>query len=185
MILAAGASRRLGKPKQLVRLHAETLLERALQTAVDAGCSPVIVVLGASSEMIRARSTLTSAEIVLNPEWEEGMASSIRAGIRVLPATIEAVLLLTCDQPLVTARHLRRLASEAPAEPVASAYAGKHGVPAYFPASTFVELLQLSGDQGARRLLAAARALDLPGGELDVDTPESLIEARAATGERT
>ena len=185
VILAAGASRRLGKPKQLVRLERETLLERAVRVAAEAGCSPILVVLGASSEAILAQSALQPAKIVLNPEWEEGMASSIRAGLRALPPEIQAALLLTCDQPTVTAEHLRRLASEAPTEPVASRYADRHGVPAYFPATTFPELLQLSGDQGARRLLAAARAIDLPGGELDVDTPASLAHARAMTGERT
>ena len=185
VILAAGASRRLGEPKQLVRLGGETLLEHAVGVTVEAGCSPVIVVLGASFEAILAQSALTSAQTVLNLEWEEGMASSIRAGIRALPGGTSAALLLTCDQPAVTAGHLRRLAAEDPGEPVASAYAGRHGVPAYFPATAFAELLQLAGDQGARRLLAAARALDLPGGEMDVDTPESLRSARAMTGERT
>ncbi len=185
VILAAGASRRLGEPKQLVQFMQETLLERAVRVAVEAGCRPVVVVLGASSEAILAHSALAPAKIVLNPEWEEGMASSIRAGIRGLPPAIEAALLLTCDQPAVTAGHLRRLAAEAPGEPVASAYAGRQGVPAYFPAAAFAELLQLSGDQGARRLLAAARARTLPGGEIDVDTPESLRQARAMTVERT
>lgn len=185
VILAAGASRRLGEPKQLVRLEEETLLERAVRVAAQAGCSPILVVLGASSETILAQIAFLPAEIVLNPEWEEGMASSLRAGIHALPAQTRGVLLLTCDQPTVTAAHLQRLASNAPTEPVASRYADKHGVPAYFPATTFAELLQLSGDQGARRLLAAARAIDLPGGEIDVDTPESLRRARAIFDERT
>lgn len=185
IILAAGASRRLGEPKQLVRLEQETLLERTIRVAVQAGCSPILVVLGASSARILAESLLTPAQIVLNPAWPEGMASSIRAGIAALPPTIRAALLLTCDQPAVTTEHLRRLASQAPGQPVASSYADRRGVPAYFPAETFAELLQLSGDQGARRLLASARALHLPGGEVDVDTPESLIQARAMTAERT
>ncbi len=113
------------------------------------------------------------------------MASSIRAGIRALSSKIQAVLLLTCDQPTVTAAHLQCLAADASTEPVASRYAGRLGVPAYFPANTFAELLQLSGDQGARHLLAAARAIHLPGGEIDVDTPESLSRARAISNERT
>ncbi len=185
VILAAGASRRLGEPKQLVRLDRETLLERAVRVAVEAGCSPILVVLGAASEQILAQSSLAPAQVVLNPEWEEGMASSVRAGIRALPPQTEAALLLTCDQPTVTAQHLQRLATGALLEPVASRYAGRHGVPAYLPANTFAELLQLSGDQGARHLLAAARAIDLPGGEIDVDTPESLRSARAINEERT
>ena len=156
-----------------------------MRVAAQGGCSPILVVLGASSEAILAQSSLAPAEVVLNPDWEEGMASSIRVGIRALSPNIEAALLLTCDQPTVTTAHLRRLSSEASMEPVASRYAGRHGVPAYFPANTFAELLQLSGDQGARHLLAAARAIDLPGGEIDVDTPESLGRARAIGKERT
>ena len=185
VILAAGASRRLGEPKQLVRLDRETLLERVVRVAAEAGCSPILVVLGASSEAILAQSRLDPAKVLLNPEWEEGMASSIRAGLHALSPEVHAALLLTCDQPTVTAEHLRRLAFGTPTEPVASRYAGRHGVPAYFPASTFAELLHLSGDQGARLLLAAARAIDLPGGEIDVDTPTSLAQAQAMTGERT
>ncbi len=185
VILAAGASRRLREPKQLVRLHRETLLERTVRVAAEAGCSPILVVLGASSEVILAQSALTPAEIVLNPEWEEGMASSVRVGIHALPPQTQAALLLTCDQPMVTAEHLQRLASAASPDPVASRYAGRHGVPAYFARNSFAELLQLSGDQGARHLLAAARAIDLPGGDIDVDTPESLRRARAIAEERT
>ncbi len=185
IVLAAGASRRLGRPKQLVRLGGETLLERAVRVAVEAGCRPVIVVLGASYTAILAESMLAPAQIVENFSWEEGMASSIRVGLEALPSETKAAILLTCDQPAVTAKHLRALAAEAPGEPVASAYAGRHGVPAYFPVSDFKELLQLRGDQGARRLLAAARALPLPGGEIDVDTPESLRDARAMTTDKT
>ncbi len=185
VILAAGASRRLGEPKQLVRLGGETLLERSVRIAFEAGCHPVIVVLGASSAAILSQSVLGPAQVVLNPIWEEGMASSIRVGVEALPPETGAVILLACDQPAVTAGHLGRLASEAPGEPVASAYAGRHGVPAYFPVSNFKELLQLRGDQGARHLLAAARTLPLPGGEIDVDTPESLGDARAMTTDET
>lgn len=185
IILAAGASRRLGEPKQLVRLSGETLLQRAVRVAAEAGCDPILVILGAASEAILAHAALPPAQVVLNPAWEEGMASSLRAGLDALPPGTEAALVMTCDQPAVTPEHLRRLAAEAPGEPVASAYAGRRGVPAYFPSATFAELLTLSGDQGARRLLAAARALDLPGGEVDVDTPESLRIAQAMAGERT
>ena len=129
IILAAGASRRLGQPKQLVRLGEETLLERAIRVAAEAGCAPVIVVLGASSAQILAQSSLAPAIIVLNSAWEEGMASSIRLGIGSLAPGTTAALLMTCDQPAVTAAHLRRLALEAPEEPVASAYSERRGVP--------------------------------------------------------
>ncbi len=85
---------------------------------------------------------------------------------------------MTCDQPFCTAAHLKALASRAPQAVTASAYAGRKGVPAYFPAHTFQELLTLRGDEGARGLLRQAEAIDLPGGELDVDTPEALATLR-------
>jgi CTP:molybdopterin cytidylyltransferase MocA len=103
------------------------------------------------------------------------MASSLRAGIAAAREAAGAVV-LACDQPAITAGHLRELARGAD-EIVASAYAGRKGVPAYFPASAFPELLKLRGDAGARELLQTARAVELPGGELDVDTVEDLERA--------
>jgi molybdenum cofactor cytidylyltransferase len=175
IVLAAGASTRLGEPKQLVELGSETLLERAVRTARDAGCAPIVVVLGANSEQILERSNLGDAVVVLNETWDEGMASSIRVGIGAV-AGADSVLLMTCDQPAATADHLRKLTASS--EITASAYAARRGVPAYFPASTFPALMQLRGDAGARELLRDATAIELPGGELDVDTLPDLVQAR-------
>ena len=177
VILAAGASSRLGEAKQLVRLHGETLLDRAIACAHAAGCAPVVVVLGARAAEIAAGCRLTDAQTIVNPNWEEGMASSIRTGIETLPAGTEGTLLLTCDQPAVTSAHLGRLLGGG-ADPVASRYAGRNGIPAYFPASWFARLLQLEGDRGARDLLRTAKAIVLEAGEIDVDTPAALESAR-------
>jgi molybdenum cofactor cytidylyltransferase len=180
VVLAAGASTRLGEPKQLATLGGEPLLERAVRVAREAGCSPVIVVLGSSAAEIRAACTLRGVHVIVNEAWPEGMASSIRAGVRAtIAAQPEAgggVLLLTCDQPAVTASHLRALMASG--ELTASQYAGRLGVPAYLPAAMLGALLELEGDAGARGLLREARAVALPGGELDVDTPGTLAEAR-------
>ncbi len=184
ILLAAGASTRLGQPKQLVTLNGETLLARAVRIAHEAGCSPILVVLGAEAEHIRAACPLPNAIIVLNQQWPEGMASSIRVGIEALRGiapqeaadTLHGVLLMTCDQPAVTPDHLRALGASG--DITASAYAGRRGVPAYFPASSFAALSQLTGDSGARELLRASRAIPLPLGELDIDTPEALAEAQ-------
>jgi CTP:molybdopterin cytidylyltransferase MocA len=179
VVLAAGASTRLGEPKQLIVINGETLLERAVRTAHEAGCAPVVVVLGANAEQIREQCDLGDAVAVVNEAWEEGMASSIRVGVGALEGADGAVL-MTCDQPAVTADHLRTL--KEPGEVTASAYAGRSGVPAYFPASSFPQLMQLRGDAGARELLRSAAVVELSGGELDVDTDRELARARELFG---
>ena len=148
IVLAAGASRRLGQPKQLLKLDGETLVERAVRLANEAGAAPVIAVLGAHYQAIRAAVALEGAIHILNDEWEQGIASSIRAGIDALDAIAReasGVLILSCDQPRLTAGHLRALIQEFTVhnEPtiVASAYAGVHGVPAVFPREAFGNLL--------------------------------------------
>jgi molybdenum cofactor cytidylyltransferase len=167
VVLAAGGSTRLGEPKQLVIVGGETLVERAVRAARDAGCEPVVVVLGAEEERIRERCNLAGAVVLVNEAWEEGMASSIRVGVGASGGA-DGVLLMTCDQPAVTAAHL--LAVMAAGEVTASAYAGRRGVPAFFPAAIFPALLELRGDVGARELLLGAATVDLVGGDLDVDT---------------
>jgi molybdenum cofactor cytidylyltransferase len=179
VILAAGASTRLGQPKQLVTLAGERLLERAVRTAREAGCAPVVVVLGASSEAILASCNLNGCAIVMNPDWREGMASSVRWGIREAAQSCDAAIVMTCDQPAVTADHLRLLMELCSDTPVASCYSGRRGVPACFPARSLGELELLRGDEGARHLLESALTIDLAGGELDIDTPLVLESARS------
>jgi len=176
VILAAGASRRLGEPKQMVVFGGERLLDRAVRIADEAGCEPVIVVLGAWAEDIQANCRLDGAKIVRNEAWEEGMASSVRIGVQAAPAHVEGLVLMTCDQPAVSAEYLRRLIGGG--ETVGSLYQQRVGVPAFFPASQWGGLLGLRGDEGARKLLQVAAAIELPGGELDIDTVESLAAAR-------
>jgi molybdenum cofactor cytidylyltransferase len=179
IVLAAGASKRLGEPKQLVRLGRETLLGRAVRMAREAGCSPVVVVLGASARVIQAGCELGDAVVVVNEDWTEGMGSSVRVGVRAL-TDVDGCVVLTCDMPAVTAAHLRELMASG--EVTASAYAGRRGVPAYFPAGSFASLMKLRGDAGARELLRAAQSVELAGGELDVDMPTDLESARHRFG---
>ena len=181
MVLAAGASSRLGEPKQLAVVGGERLLERAVRVAGEAGCSPVVVVLGARAREIEQACGLGAARVMRNADWEEGMASSIRLGVAALAGAVDALVVMGCDQPAVTAAHLRALMADGDSV-TASAYAGRRGVPACFAADCFQELLALEGDKGARDLLHAARAVELPGGELDVDTVELLREARERYG---
>ena len=181
MILAAGASRRLGEPKQLVRLGEERLLERAVRVAAAAGCEPVIVVLGAHADQIETECSLEKAQVVINQDWREGMGSSLRAGIAAA-AGAERAIVMTCDQPATTAAHLVELMRRSSGEAVASGYDGRRGVPACFPSEMFAALMQLRGDAGARELVVSALIVNLPGGGMDVDTPEMLEEARRRFG---
>ena len=188
VILAAGSSSRLGQPKQLVEYQGETLLKRTIRSAQEAGARPVLVVLGANREQIEERVDFSGAMVVGNVDWAEGIASSIRAGVRTLmhevPGT-SGVLLVLCDQPRVTAEHLSRMLDAFVASGgnvVASLYAGKRGIPAIFPRQVFDELLALRGDKGARELLADPEwkviELEFDGGELDIDRPEDLPLSR-------
>jgi molybdenum cofactor cytidylyltransferase len=181
VILAAGASTRLGEPKQLITIHGETLLARATRIAVESGVDHVFVVLGANTAALKAHAQ--TATIVENPLWQQGMATSIRAGVQAA-AAYDAILLLTCDQPAVTSLHLVQLilAGEEGNRIAASAYAERTGVPAIFPQKYFSELIALTGDSGARHLLRAHKSevieVPLENGELDLDTPESLEAIR-------
>lgn len=185
IILAAGVSRRLGQPKQLVRVGGETLLERTIRVVREAGAQPVFVVLGAHRERIAAAVDFERVRTVENLEWEEGIASSIRAGVATVRQEIPhaaAMLLLVCDQPRLMAEHLRNLIAEqegfAEVAIVASEYAGIAGIPAIFPASEFARLMSLRGDIGAKSLLrnpcCSMRTVAFDGGEVDVDTTADL-----------
>jgi molybdenum cofactor cytidylyltransferase len=180
VILAAGASTRLGQPKQLITIYGETLLARTIRIARECGVDEVFVVLGANAEALQAQAQ--TATIFENPLWQQGMATSVCAGIAAASA-YDAALLLTCDQPTVTPFHLVLLMTQAEEKGIAaSAYAGRTGVPAIFPQKYFPELMALEGDSGARHLLRthAEDVVEVPleNGELDLDTPESLIAIR-------
>ncbi len=187
ILLAAGASTRLGQPKQLLRVPAfggETLLDHAVALARASGAAPIFVVLGAHAEEIILECELLDCILIRNETWVEGMASSLRVGIAAVleyaPAASGAMVLV-CDQPGLSAEHLVRLfdANKVDGNRIAaSRYAGRIGVPAIFPRGLFPALLELQGDQGARGLLqqpgAAVYAIDFSGGELDLDSPEDV-----------
>ncbi len=191
VVLAAGASSRLGQPKQLVTLDGELLLDRAIRIAHEAGAAPVFVVLGA--EFQRMLQVLEgnpfAPRILINKAWRGGMASSIALGATAAErAGVDDLLILSCDQPAVTPEHLRRLAVTSNREHVVASYYREHrGIPALFPEFAFHALQELTGDSGARELLqdAAVLTVALPGGEFDVDTPKHLEELRRLEAERS
>jgi molybdenum cofactor cytidylyltransferase len=145
-------------------------------------------VLGANCETIASTADLQNVQVVVNPNWEQGIATSIHAGLNALAKDVSSAMLLVCDQPLLTAQHLRALqttqSNSSEGAIISSAYAGIHGIPAIFPASQFSRLLALSGDQGARLILrnSDATVISIPfeGGEIDIDTPSDLTDSRWA-----
>lgn len=189
VVLAAGASRRLGRPKQNVVLGGETLLQRTVKLAADAGFAPIIVVVGEGAQYAE---NLTSPGVVIavNRDSDEGIASSIRCGIALAShRSIAGAVILACDQPALKSDHLHAL-TEDQHRLTGSAYGGATGVPAYFPVEFFPSLLQMRGDTGARSLLKTAHAIKAEELKLDIDTEQDLDLARAllespATGSRS
>jgi len=187
IVLAAGASRRLGQPKQLLIHEGEPLLQRAVRLTLEAGALPVFVVLGANSDAIHAAIDWKNSLQIFNEDWKKGIATSIHKGVGALQDNMPRIagsLLLTCDQPRLTAAHLHLLIESFTAKPeptiVASKYEGILGTPAVFPRSVFSELLKLQGDKGARALLVKPPCplISVPfhGGEVDIDEPGDLAE---------
>ncbi|MDO7853969.1 nucleotidyltransferase family protein [Hymenobacter sp. CA1UV-4] len=180
LLLAAGASTRMGQPKQLLPYRGRTLLRHAAETAVASGCAPIVLVTGALNEALTSEVTGLPIQTIHNPDWETGMASSIRAGLlAVQAAQPRAVLVMLSDQPHVTPELLQQLIQrqqQTQAPIVAAAYGDTLGVPAVFAETVFPELLMLQGQAGAGRLIAgycaAVERVDFPAGLLDVDTPE-------------
>ncbi len=180
IILAAGSSSRLGTPKQNLVFQGQTLLKRAIQNALNSACESVIVVLGANAEAVQTTLADQPVPVIYNPDWQEGMASSIRIGItelkKMAPNTTSAILML-CDQPFADAAIINQLIQKKSSNPkgiIASAYDGTIGSPALFHQSFFHELLQLTGNEGAKKLLLkyADDVITVPFllGAIDIDT---------------
>lgn len=183
LLLAAGGSSRLGRPKQLVEFEGKTLIRRAAEALFEAGCSPVCVILGA--EIDRSLQELEGLDlvVVINHSWNVGMGSSISLGVKSLIKSEippEAVLISLCDQPLVTAEKLRTLLDTycvTNAGVVAAEYNGVAGVPAMFSARSFLDLTALEGEKGAREIIRNAPdavTIPLPEAAIDVDGQKDL-----------
>jgi CTP:molybdopterin cytidylyltransferase MocA len=178
-VLAAGASRRLGRRKQLLPFEGGTLLGRIASRVCQTTCARVAVVLGAAADSIAPVLADIPVEIVRNDGWEEGIASSIRcatAWARGQDAT--ALLLSVADQPRLSVAHLDALLAgfAQHGSAIGSRYAGVLGVPAIFDRRWFPQLDALTGEHGARGVLAIAGAesIDWPDGAFDLDEPAHL-----------
>jgi molybdenum cofactor cytidylyltransferase len=190
VILAAGASSRMGSPKQLLLLDGQPLVVRAATAALDAGAWPVVVVLGAHAEKIRPVLARQPVLIVENSSWPEGMAASIRTGITTLTQfsrRLDAALVALCDQPAFTAAVIAQLLAAQHATGrsiVAARYATRHGAPALLLREHFPALAALTGEAGARDLLngspTSVAAVDLPALAHDLDTPADYAVFKSA-----
>jgi molybdenum cofactor cytidylyltransferase len=182
ILLAAGGSARMGRPKQLLSFGKTTLLRHAAETALASGLSPVVVVLGAEAESCRAELEGLPVAVARNEDWSRGMGDSLRAGVeeleRIAP-DIGAALVMLHDQPRISAAALRDLANLWSPEGctiAAAFYGGTSGVPAVFGRNHFAELKTLDGGGGAKGILARHDAdvakLELPEALDDIDSPE-------------
>lgn len=189
LVLAAGAARRFGSAKQLVRINGEPLLHRAVARASEMAGGAVTVVLGAHAAELTPLLKHSPASVIINRQWEEGLASSLRAGVAQLPPGTEAVMITLADQAAITTHDLRRLVAGWRRQPdllVAASYEGRMGVPAIFPSSCFGDLLALRGDEGARlvlrRMSDRCLRIPMPNASIDIDTPEDLLKLPSGAG---
>jgi molybdenum cofactor cytidylyltransferase len=183
ILLAAGSSSRLGRAKQLIEIQGETLIQKAIDEANKSQANCLVVVLGANADLIQTGFDTSSTPFIVNPVWQQGMSSSMQLGLRFLmeKEEIDQVLLMLCDQPFVDASLLDQLitARETSGKGiVAAAYSNTLGVPALFEERYFEELLQLTGSEGAKKVIfnhqAEVHALDFPLGAVDLDTEEDV-----------
>ena len=182
ILLAAGSSSRLGEPKQNLMYEGQPLLQRAIQTALASRCEPVLVILGSNAEAFQAGLNDLPVQTVFNPDWQEGMASSIRQGILALNEMVpdlDGTIIMVCDQPFVTTALLDEIVEQKRLHGhgiIACTYQDTLGTPALFDKQFFPELLALQGQEGAKKLLfqhaEVVTPIDFPLGTFDIDTPQ-------------
>jgi molybdenum cofactor cytidylyltransferase len=184
IILAAGASSRLNRPKQLLDFRGKTLIEHAVNTALDANIGPVFVVLGNAREETadKLKSYGNKITVLINEEWKEGISSSIKKGLTEVENSnkdIYGVLVTLVDQPLITVTHLINMVKSHftfGKNIIASGYGGSFGAPTFFHKSLFNYIEKLDGDRGAKSIISKLKRdvhiIPNPDAELDIDTAE-------------
>lgn len=182
IILAAGASTRMGKPKQLLPYQGRSLLRHITEIAIASKNQPVIVVLGANAEIIKPEICQLPVQIVENLQWASGMGSSIQAGIEAIKAlgqNVEAVAIALCDQPFVSVQVINQLVEayrRSDKAIVACEYAGTLGVPALFHHTFFSKLTNLKQGEGAKQIIKKyineVTSIPFLQGKIDIDTPD-------------
>jgi molybdenum cofactor cytidylyltransferase len=182
LILAAGSSSRMGRPKQFLKIDNETLIRKTVNVTINAGAAKTIVVSGLDHELIKKELGSLPTQVIVNPHSELGMGSSIKYGVDHIIKNypdLEGAVIMVCDQPLLSHFHLSKIISEhqtTQSSIVASFYSGKNGVPVFFHRSMYEKLLTIKDQQGARNVIdqnsALVKSIDFPEGSIDIDTPE-------------
>jgi molybdenum cofactor cytidylyltransferase len=182
IILAAGSSSRMGTSKQLLKINGEYLLRQTVVTAQITGIANTVVVLGANAEIHQSIIQNLQVDIVINAHWQTGMGSSLKAGLAYLKNKIRdlrGVIVLVCDQPLLTHSHLIDIINkhfQSKKKIIASKYDNTEGVPAFFSAELFPAMESLADSQGAKKIIEQNRdalaTVLFSGGEIDLDTPD-------------
>jgi len=182
IILAAGSSSRMGQSKQLLPIGGKTLLERAVETGLASETGNVIVVLGANEVLHKKLIERYPIEIISNNEWEKGMGTSIKIGVKFIDENFPhapAFIISVCDQPHLSSAHLKHLADtyhKGKNPIIASVYKNTYGVPILFDQSFKEELCSIKEGDGAKHIVLANREkvypMPFPSGEIDLDTME-------------
>jgi molybdenum cofactor cytidylyltransferase len=187
VIPAAGASKRLGQPKQLVRYQGKTLIQRAIDNAASLQPHEILVVTGAKTGAVEAIVEKNAVKCVYNADWDNGLGASIACGTRAIDRESTGVLIILCDQWRVSADDLQQLFNAWRANPeriICSRIGSRHCPPVIFPASCFRELRRLTGDHGAHSIIEAhpdlLKPIALPSAASDLDTPSQLDELNQA-----
>ncbi|WDD36666.1 nucleotidyltransferase family protein (plasmid) [Nostoc sp. UHCC 0926] len=191
MILAAGASTRMGTPKQLLLYQGRSFLQYITEMAIASVCQPVVVVLGANAEQIHPQIKQLPVRVVKNLDWACGMSTSIKSGIELLnnlPQKIEAVVITLCDQPFVSHQIINQLVDAYYSEKkpiITCEYAGTLGVPSLFSQIFFSELAALKETSGAKKVinnnLNEVFSIPFPLGNIDIDTPKDYKQLLSIT----
>ncbi len=186
VVLAAGSSSRLGQPKQLLLYKNTSLLKNTISQASQVPNTAIIVVTGSNHELIEKKITDSEIKTIFNPDWELGMSTSIATGLnellRLYP-NIQKCIFTVCDQPYITTIVFENLIKEYQKKVkgiAASEYAATLGTPVLFHKEYFTELLQLKGQEGAKkiinRFLEDTVAVPFEKGNIDIDTIEDYNE---------
>ena len=175
----------MGQSKQLLNIDQQTLLSKAVETALATNVKNIAVVLGANIDQHKKVVQQYPIHIVLNPLWEHGIGSSIKAGTRYMIDTIPSLkrlMIMVCDQPLLTTQHLKALLSKhdgSKSAIAASEYGGTLGTPVLFSNKHFSHILSLADDEGAKKILHAFKeditAIPFKDGAIDLDTPDDYL----------
>jgi molybdenum cofactor cytidylyltransferase len=184
IILAAGMSKRMGQPKQFLNLHGKPLFLHGVETAVQSGLHPIVIVGGEHIELLKEQIRDLPAEVIHNPNFSQGLSSSLKTGVKAVQDKVSAAFIFLADQPFIPVTVVKRLRESYYTEKlnnikiIRPRYASVPGHPVLFDREIFPELLCIEGDRGAQQVIQKHSAelkfvdFDNPLWGVDIDTPE-------------